>query len=93
MNSEQVTRRQARIIQSRVEPFRMYLHELHERMANRGFGPGDPFLKMVKAAQQSVGEMYVYLEIQRREGPTALPENKTTPWLEQKSARKRHDRR
>lgn len=58
MDSEQVTRRQARIIQSRVEPFRTYLHELRQRMVNRGFGPGDPLLEIVKAAQRSICEMY-----------------------------------
>jgi hypothetical protein len=93
MDAEQVTRRQARIIHARVAEMRMYLHRLHQRMVKRGFNPGDPLLEFVRNAQQAIGELYVDLEIRKREGPVSVPESKHTPWLEQKSARKRHDQR
>ncbi|MGD9632343.1 MAG: hypothetical protein AB7G28_14155 [Pirellulales bacterium] len=93
MNAEEVTRRQARAIKSKVEPFRQYLYRLRTRMAHRGFTPGDELFELVKSAELAVGELFVDLEVRTREGPTAEPEPIETPWLEQKSARKRHDRR
>jgi hypothetical protein len=35
-------------------------------MSGRGFAPGGPFLKMVKAAQRSVGAKYAYLDIRKQ---------------------------
>ena len=93
MDSKQVTRRQARTIKAMVEPFRQYLYRLRTQMTHRGFVPGDPLLELVKSAELAIVELYVDLEIRTREGPASVPEPKQTVWLDQRSARKRHDRR
>jgi hypothetical protein len=93
MKAEQVTRRQARVLHARVSEMRMYLCRLRSRMTKRGFVPDDPLFELVKKAEQAIGELYVDLDVRRREAPLSVPEQVQTPWLEQKSARKRHDRR
>lgn len=93
MNADQVTRRQARAIRSRVADMRQYFFRLRTRMVQRGFQSDDPLFALVEQAERAVDELFVDLEIRVREGPVSVPEPTQTPWLEQRSARKRHDRR
>jgi hypothetical protein len=93
MDSNEVTRRQARVIMARVGPMRDYLFRLRSRMEQRGFTREDRLFALVKAAELAIGELYVDVEFQMRCGPVEVPPQKRTAWLEQKSARKRHDRR
>jgi hypothetical protein len=55
--------------------------------------PDDPLFELVQKVEQAIGELYVDLDVRRREAPLGVPEQVQTPWLEQQSARKRHDRR
>jgi hypothetical protein len=93
MNADEVTRRQPRTIRARVEEMRKYFYRLRTRMAQRGFDPSDPLFVLVKNAELAVGELFVDLEIRTREGPVSIPEARRTEVLDQRSARKRHDRR
>jgi len=89
MDSSQVTRRQAQAIKTPVEDMRDYLHRLRVRMAKRGFPPDDPLYRLVVEAQQSIGELYMDICGRAYGGPSSTPPAKETPWLEQRSARKR----
>jgi hypothetical protein len=93
MKDEQVTRLQARVLHARVSGNADVLYRLRSRMTKRGVLPADPLFELVQKAEQAIGEMYVDLNVRRRESPLSVPEPQHTPWLEQKSARKRHDRR
>lgn len=93
MNCEQVTRRQARTIRARVAEMRMYFYRLRTRMTHRGFHPDDQLFALVQTAEQAIDELYVDLDTRVHEGPVSLPQPKKTSWLEQRSARKQHDRR
>ena len=73
MNADQVTRRQARAIKSKVEPFRYYLYQLRSRMSARGFAPGDPLFDLVRQAETAIGELFVDIEYRTKCGPVELP--------------------
>jgi hypothetical protein len=90
MNADQVTRRQARMIEGRVVPMRAYMFALKDRMAKRGFTPGDPLFDLVANAAQALGELYVDLEYRRKVGPVDLPPR---PEVNHKTRRELRDKR
>jgi hypothetical protein len=73
MQSNQVTRRQARIVKAKLEPTRDYLIKLRQRMGSRGFHSGDELMDLVIAADLAVQNLCNDLVIRSLEGPVAPP--------------------
>lgn len=54
MDSTQVTRRQTRIVEVKIEPMLSYLTRLRRRMGARGFTQVDPLYSLVQHAEQAM---------------------------------------
>jgi hypothetical protein len=79
MNSDQVTRRQARTIKARLQITVDYVTRLAARMRSTGFGPDDELMTLVGNAERALYELQNDLLIRTQEGPTAMPQAKPTP--------------
>jgi hypothetical protein len=88
MDADQVTRRQARAIKSKVEPFRYYLYLLRSRMSARGFTPGDPLFELVRQAETAIGELFVDVEYRTKCGPVEGSKRPPINPLDRRSSRK-----
>jgi hypothetical protein len=73
MESNQVTRRQARTIKARLQPTLDYVARLAARMRARGFPPDAQLMKLVGNAERALHELQIDLLIRTLEGPTAPP--------------------
>ena len=73
MDSNEVTRRQARSIKARLHPTLDYVTRLAARMRTKGFPPDDQLMRLVGAAEQALHELQNDLLIRTLEGPTAPP--------------------
>ena len=93
MKADQLTRAQCRAIKAKIESMRDYLHRLRTRMAKRGFPPDDPMYLLVLQAQQGVGELFMDVAARSYSGPIDVPKSPPPNPLDQRSARKHHDRR
>ena len=78
MESNQVTRRQARTIKAKLQPTLDYVSRLAARMRARGFPPDDQLMALVSNAEQALHELQSDLLIRTLEGPTALPGDSPT---------------
>jgi hypothetical protein len=61
MNRESLTKDQAKKLNASIQPSLAYLFRLRERMIKRGFPPGDPLLKLVEKAYDSMHRLFVEL--------------------------------
>jgi hypothetical protein len=61
MNRESLTKDQAKKINASIQPSLAYLFRLRERMVKTGFPPGDPLLKLVEKAYDSMHRLFVEL--------------------------------
>jgi len=93
MNANELTRAQARAIRAQIEPMRDYLYRLRKRMATRGFPLDDPLFVLVVEAQQAIGQLFMDVAARGYSGPIEAPRTRPLNPLDQRSARKRHDRR
>ena len=57
MESNQVTRRQARTIKTKLQPTLDYVTRLAARMRTKGFPPDDEFMKLVGNAERALHEL------------------------------------
>jgi hypothetical protein len=78
MQSDQVSRRQARTIKARLQPALDYVSRLAARMRARGFPPDDQLMALVSNAEQALHELQNDLLIRTLEGPTAPPAQSPT---------------
>jgi hypothetical protein len=73
MRSDQVTRRQARIVRDKIEPTRDYLTKLRRRMQWRGFTSDDELMGLVIAAEQALHTLCNDLQLRIWNGPKEKP--------------------
>jgi hypothetical protein len=59
MQSDDLTRDQARALKNKIHPMLGYLTKLRKRMAYKGFTQDDPLLKVVQRAEMAMHELHV----------------------------------
>jgi hypothetical protein len=74
MDRDSITKDHAKTINASVQPSLGYLYRLRERMVKTGFPPGDPLLKLMDQAYDSMHRLFIELHYLSCDGVGGLVE-------------------